>query len=183
MQCVSCTHCTTYCWLVDINECVEGTHNCEQICSNTEGSFTCSCRESYSLNEDGNTCSVSCGGSFSSLFGSFKTPDWPDSYPTQEFTCRWEIHINIADVSILIEFNDPYGIIGDHVCETDYVEVLNGDGSSTSPPNKYCGTTKPAPIEIESNRVIVMFRNGGSSEVNDRPGVSISYRAVTEGCG
>jgi len=43
----------------DINECLLGTHNCEQLCSNTPGSFTCSCRSGYILNNDGQTCRVS----------------------------------------------------------------------------------------------------------------------------
>ena len=41
----------------DIDECSEGTHNCTQICINTDGSFTCGCNSGYLLDTDGFTCS------------------------------------------------------------------------------------------------------------------------------
>ena len=40
-----------------INECAEGTNNCEQLCSDTGTGFTCSCRSGYTLNSDQATCS------------------------------------------------------------------------------------------------------------------------------
>ena len=40
----------------DIDECSEGTHNCDQVCTNTEGSFTCSCNSGYTLLSNGRSC-------------------------------------------------------------------------------------------------------------------------------
>ena len=40
----------------DIDECTDGTHNCVQICTNTEGGFTCGCNSGYLLDTDGITC-------------------------------------------------------------------------------------------------------------------------------
>ena len=40
----------------DIDECTGGIDNCEQICTNTQGSFDCTCRSGYSLNSDKATC-------------------------------------------------------------------------------------------------------------------------------
>ena len=42
--------------LSDIDECSDGTHNCSQICTNTNGSFICECNDGYELNFDGATC-------------------------------------------------------------------------------------------------------------------------------
>ena len=39
-----------------INECEEGTHKCEQICTDTEEYYTCSCRDKYVLDENGFNC-------------------------------------------------------------------------------------------------------------------------------
>ena len=42
---------------LDINECAEGSHECQHICNNTPGSFHCSCFDGYQLNNDSTTCS------------------------------------------------------------------------------------------------------------------------------
>ena len=40
----------------DVNECMLGSDSCEHNCSNTVGSYTCSCNSGYTLNRDGHTC-------------------------------------------------------------------------------------------------------------------------------
>lgn len=42
--------------LLDIDECQSGTHNCDvnAECTNSQGSFTCTCKEGYRAN--GDTC-------------------------------------------------------------------------------------------------------------------------------
>ncbi|XP_052806264.1 fibulin-1-like [Mya arenaria] len=40
----------------DIDECSSGTARCSHTCTNTQGSFTCSCRSGYSLGSDRRTC-------------------------------------------------------------------------------------------------------------------------------
>ena len=40
----------------DVDECSEGTSGCSQDCTNTVGSFTCSCFDGYLLDEDGKAC-------------------------------------------------------------------------------------------------------------------------------
>ena len=41
---------------LDINECSEGISGCNQICSNTLGSYTCICQNGYQLDTDNHTC-------------------------------------------------------------------------------------------------------------------------------
>lgn len=43
-------------FVVDIQECSDGTHSCSQICNNTEGSYHCLCFDGYQLSEDGFMC-------------------------------------------------------------------------------------------------------------------------------
>ena len=41
---------------VDIDECALGTHRCQQDCVNTEGSYTCKCRDGFVLSAGGLFC-------------------------------------------------------------------------------------------------------------------------------
>ena len=41
---------------IDINECETANGGCEQICSNTIGSFACSCAVGYRLGRNGLNC-------------------------------------------------------------------------------------------------------------------------------
>ena len=45
-----------YSILSDINECSDGTHNCEQVCDNTYGSYNCRCLDGYELQNDSYSC-------------------------------------------------------------------------------------------------------------------------------
>ena len=49
---LSCTLVTT----VSVNECAEGTDNCAQVCTDTDLSYTCSCRSGYRLASNGHGC-------------------------------------------------------------------------------------------------------------------------------
>ena len=43
--------------IIDINECLNDTvNNCDQLCNNNAGSYTCSCMIGYALDDDGITC-------------------------------------------------------------------------------------------------------------------------------
>ena len=41
---------------IDVNECVEGSAQCSQSCTNTAGSYVCGCSDGYYLDTDGYTC-------------------------------------------------------------------------------------------------------------------------------
>ena len=41
----------------DLDECTLGVSGCAHLCTNTPGSFTCSCRSGYQINSDLLTCS------------------------------------------------------------------------------------------------------------------------------
>lgn len=41
---------------VDINECSTRVDQCEQLCENTDGSYTCACRTGFRLKSDGLQC-------------------------------------------------------------------------------------------------------------------------------
>ena len=39
-----------------VNQCEEGTHDCEQICLDNGATFTCTCNSGYNLARDGRSC-------------------------------------------------------------------------------------------------------------------------------
>ncbi|KAK2500102.1 hypothetical protein MC885_011943 [Smutsia gigantea] len=45
-----------FCMVSDL--CATGDHDCEQMCLSIPGSYTCACREGFTLNADGKTCNA-----------------------------------------------------------------------------------------------------------------------------
>ena len=41
---------------VDIDECIENTDGCAQMCTNTIGNYTCACGSGYRLASDSRGC-------------------------------------------------------------------------------------------------------------------------------
>ena len=56
------TPCTYVCWYdimiihSDIDECTRGTSGCDHNCTNTPGSYYCTCMNGYDLESDNHTC-------------------------------------------------------------------------------------------------------------------------------
>ena len=42
--------------VTDIDECSEDNGGCDQLCTNEQGSYTCSCALGYQLEPDNRTC-------------------------------------------------------------------------------------------------------------------------------
>ncbi|KAK2106338.1 Cartilage matrix protein [Saguinus oedipus] len=49
-----------FCVVSDL--CATGDHDCEQVCISSPGSYTCACREGFTLNTDGKTCNGQWSG-------------------------------------------------------------------------------------------------------------------------
>ncbi|XP_055559447.1 cartilage matrix protein [Falco biarmicus] len=54
-----------FCVVSDL--CATGDHDCEQVCTSTPGAYKCACKEGFTLNSDGKTCSACSGGLGSAL--------------------------------------------------------------------------------------------------------------------
>ena len=63
MRCTYRQQPTVTLFLADIDECVDGSHGCEQLCNNTKGSYLCSCLDGYRLQIN----RLSCQGSYTNL--------------------------------------------------------------------------------------------------------------------
>uniref|UniRef100_A0A8D0H845 Matrilin 1 n=1 Tax=Sphenodon punctatus TaxID=8508 RepID=A0A8D0H845_SPHPU len=54
-----------FCAVSDL--CATGDHDCEQICVSTGASYTCACKDGFTLNSDGKSCSACSGGAATDL--------------------------------------------------------------------------------------------------------------------
>ena len=59
MNGIGISHSTLFYVQSDVNECQTNNGGCNQTCSNTYGSFECSCGTGYSLAMDGEDCNGS----------------------------------------------------------------------------------------------------------------------------
>ena len=178
--------------LPDINECLEGTDNCEHVCIDTEGSYTCSCNTGFTLDSDGTSCTEQpteqptepdnggCGGRLTAASGSFQTEGWPNSYPQEDFECEWII--DIPNDGSVIEFTvdeSAFGINGRLPCTDDYIEFFDGADGSARSLHKTCNYNLPPVLTTSSSTARVVF--AGSVNRNrpaGRVGVRVTYRTV-----
>ncbi len=170
----------------DVDECLSGNGGCDHVCTNTQGSYTCSCLADSGLflKEDGRSCQP-CGGNLTKLTGSFSTPYWPlETYPT-DMQCTWLISIAHQDVVIKLTFNETFGLAGKlPTCLNDWVEVRGGGSVDAPLLGRYCHKVVPPIIVIVGNKALVNFI-AGRRHHHSRKGFKLTYEAinVTERCG
>jgi len=58
VQNIATVYILTYCLIfhLDIDECEEGIDGCDHNCTNTDGSYYCTCMDGYELDSDNHTC-------------------------------------------------------------------------------------------------------------------------------
>ena len=174
-------------FFLDVNECIDGSNNCEQVCENTEGSFSCSCNSGFTLASDGRSCTADpvepdgiCGGTLTSSSGSFQTPGWPNSYPQENFQCVWII--DVPDDGSVIEFtvdDSAFGINGAPPCTDDFIEFFDGADINAISIHKACRYDLPPVLTTTSSQARVVF--AGSIRPHrpaGRVGVRVAYRTI-----
>ena len=164
---------------IDIDECSERLDNCMSGCSNTEGSFVCTCEEGYMLDTDGRSCK--CGGYFTESSGSFNTPGWPTSYPKKDFECVWMIDLPNPNATVILSIDDTaYGIHGRSPCPTDYIQFFNGMHNDDPLMYKLCKFDIPEdPIQTSSSQAKVVFTGSNAGpRMRSRVGARITYTTV-----
>lgn len=171
------------CTAVDIDECQEDSHNCDQICTNLEGSFVCSCEESFVFDSDSRSCIPSCGGNFSTLTGSFQSPGWPEYYPEIDFSCKWFVQMPQED-NYIIRFtvdDSAYGILGRNQCPTDYLAFYDGLTAESRALGRFCFTHAPPDVLTSSGRGMAVFQSSSNYHPPSRKGARVSFEAILLG--
>lgn len=76
-------------YFTDIDECAVNNGGCQQECKNTVGSYVCSCRNGYTLHDNGHDCKESgCKHEIFTPHGQILSPNYPDYYPPKK-DCIW----------------------------------------------------------------------------------------------
>lgn len=173
----------------DVNEC-SGSHGCAHRCTNTQGSYSCTCNSGYRLGSDGRSCTIipttapttapsspTCGGRLTSSSGSFQTPGWPHNYPQQNFECEWVIDVDVTGYVLQFTIDSSaYGINGRSPCPTDYLQFFDGTSSSANSLHKVCQFNNPSPITTSSSEARVVFVGSQNSQrPASRVGARVSY--------
>lgn len=175
----------------DINECSEGTHRCEQTCSNTGGSYTCSCSGGFTLGSDGRSCIANptdapCGGRLTEPSGSFQTDGWPNNYRQENFQCEWII--DLPDNGATIEFridDSAYGINGRPPCSRDHIEFFDGTATNSQSLRKICGHMSVVNLDdlivtTSSEARVVFTGSVNRNRPASRVGVKVHYRTIPQ---
>ena len=176
-------------FIPDINECTERSHNCEQTCRNTAGSFTCSCNSGFTLAANGRSCTPDsveplCGGRLTAASGSFQTPGWPANYPDDNFQCEWVIDIPNNGATIEFTLDDSaFGINGRSPCVIDNIEFFDGLGSNANSLKQICGHIRFNDLSVSivttGSEARVVFTGTDRPRPTSRVGVKVDYRTIT----
>ena len=150
------------------------------MCTNTDGSYVCSCNDGYFLQDDGHSCR--CGGRLTAASGSFQTEGWPNSYPRRNFQCEWLIQLPNSRATIEFTIDESaFGINGRHPCTRDHIEFFDGTSNNAASLEKICGLdhfyesdTLPI-ITTTSSRARVMFTGSTAQRSSSRVGVKVNY--------
>nr|AVK72361.1 tolloid/BMP-1 protein [Meara stichopi] len=172
-------------WFLDKNECQDDNGGCAHICTNTLGSYNCSCRADYTLHHNMRECKeATCSKVITTLMGTILSPKYPLKYPSKK-DCTWSLEIpnghriklifNVFD----LEFHDN--------CDYDWLRIIDGDvntghsldGDVTSGHSlgTFCNdeTKEVAPLTTSTNRVFLMFHTDPSVE---KKGFKIDHTTV-----
>ncbi|KAK5874205.1 hypothetical protein PBY51_019174 [Eleginops maclovinus] len=128
----------------DLNECVEGQHNCRQRCINTFGSFKCSCDDGYQPAHDQTSCTdvdecMLPAAVTGCVFGCVNTPgsfhcQCPSGYSLQtaDSHCQ-DIDECAVNQGLGLCTEQCHNSPGSYRCSCSYGHILAGDGHSCIP--------------------------------------------------
>lgn len=108
----------------DIDECSDGSHNCAQNCTDTDGSYNCSCRSGFRLANDSHQCD-----------GTSKLDNCTSFGRDIEHRCTDRQYFTYSDINECVEGIDGcgqfcYNSIGSYSCGCSPCYTLSTDGRS-----------------------------------------------------
>ncbi|KAH8286857.1 hypothetical protein KR018_002895 [Drosophila ironensis] len=119
-----------------------------------------------------------CGGEFNTQFGYIKSPNWPNPY-SPFLNCTWIIRAPFGHRLELIVKNftleSPF-----NNCQSDWLEIRNGDSAQAPLIGKYCGSSIPPRVPSFGNALYLKFHSDDSMQF---PGFFLNWQQTGAGCG
>ncbi|KAH8261248.1 hypothetical protein KR044_005812, partial [Drosophila immigrans] len=119
-----------------------------------------------------------CGGTYSTLYGTINSPNWPGKYGPSE-NCTWIIKAPFGERIELIVHNFTTENSW-RQCIDDYVEIRNGDQAEAPLIGRYCGWTIPPRLLSYGNALYVHFH---SDNLMEERGFHFNWQMASAGCG
>ena len=138
----------------------------------------CSCRSSYQLAADNNTCVsnvTACNFTVeeSCKSGRITTSGFPDISYAPNSNCTWIIDLP-GYKSVELKF-DEVDIEESPNCAKDRVTILNGNDVDAIPLGSYCGNKVPSTIQSSTEVVAIQFI---SDDTINKKGFNLQYRGL-----
>ena len=171
---------TYYVHCVDFDECQDpSTNECGDICVNTDGSYTCRCREGRTLSYDKLHCQDPCGGTRAAP-GSISTPVSKSGMGFSPFTeCEWTITApgnNVTKVNMTEVRMSP----SQPGCE-NYWEFRNGPDKSSPLLKKHCGGSLSTVVSSSPSLYVKWHSGKSSGQVSTVPFVPVPFDLGSRG--
>lgn len=110
-----------------------------------------------------------CGGVLTASSGTIVSPNFPGKYPNN-VECIWTIQMPVG-ARITLNWQN-IDIEAQDTCNYDYVQLRNGNSSTSPLVGKYCGKAPPATFTSTGNSLYIKFVSDTSSTGN---GFRLSY--------
>ncbi|XP_070545496.1 tolloid-like protein 1 isoform X2 [Ptychodera flava] len=163
-------------FFMDIDECENDNGGCEHICTNTIGSYNCSCRNGFMLHENGHNCKESdCTHVIKAAKGEITSPNWPDNYPKRK-DCTYHI-IAAPGHRVVLEF-DEFDLEQHQECSYDRVMIYDGSSTDDSLMGRFCGNRIPDSVTASGNEMFVTLYSDASVS---KKGFKASHSSVCGG--
>eukprot|EP00062_Callorhinchus_milii_P019503 gi/632974159/ref/XP_007903517.1/ PREDICTED: uncharacterized threonine-rich GPI-anchored glycoprotein PJ4664.02-like [Callorhinchus milii] len=104
----------------------------------------------------------SCGDVPKGTAGTFQSPGYPQSYPS-DMDCIWVIEALPEDL-VQLEFT-VMSIERHRTCKYDYVIVYDGKGPNKVEMGRFCGSEVPATLQTSSNTMTIVMQSDSSVEL------------------
>lgn len=159
-----------------MDECTINNGGCQHECTNTIGSFICTCHNGFTLHENQRDCKEGgCKYEITNPFGEILSPNYPDYYPSRK-DCVWHFVTTPGHrikVLFLVFELEPH-----QECSYDHIAFYDGDSPESHTLGRFCGSKMPHPIVATGNQLYMVFKSDASVQ---RRGFAATHFTVCGG--